>query len=260
MIQSFGKWLKLPMDASAHGAQIDMLIVVIHWLMFALFIGWGIYLIFVLIRFRKGRNPKADYDGVKSHTSSYLEIGIAIFEAVLLIGFAIPLWSERVNAFPPTSDATVVRVVGEQFVWNIHYPGEDGKFGRTDINKIDVQSNPLGLDSSDPLAKDDIVTINQLHLPVDKPVIIHLSSKDVIHSFGVPLLRVKQDAIPGMSIPLWFKPKKEGQFEIVCSQLCGLGHYRMRGFIHVEDQEKFQAWLTSQTHAVSEGDGDEFWD
>ena len=259
MIDSFGKWLRLPMDASAHGQNIDFLIVFTHWMMFALFIGWGIFFVFVLIRFRKSKNPKANYKGVKSHASSYLEVAIAIIEAILLIGFSIPLWSERVNAFPPEENSTVVRVTGEQFAWNIHYPGADGKFGNTDVQKIDVQSNPVGLDYNDPAAKDDVVTVNQLHLPVDKPVIIHLSSKDVIHSFGVPLLRVKQDAVPGMSIPLWFEPKKEGQFEIVCSQLCGLGHYRMRGYIHVESEENYRTWLQNQAKASSGGSGDDFW-
>ena len=123
---------------------------------------------------------------------------------------------------------------------------------------IDPQTNPLGLDSSDPNASDDILTINQLHLPVDKPAIIHLSSKDVLHSFGLPEMRVKQDIIPGLSIPTWFVPAmttKEFQsikgdstitFEIACAQLCGLGHYRMRGFLTVETQAEFEAWLVEQ--------------
>ena len=98
-------------------------------------------------------------------------------------------------------------MVGEQFAWNIHYPGPDGKFGRTDIKLVSAD-NPLGLDRTDPNAKDDITTINQLNLPVDRPVLVHLSSKDVIHSFGLYEMRVKQDAIPGMNIPVWFIPNR----------------------------------------------------
>lgn len=201
------KYLGLPPVASAHGTEIDHLIGYMHWLMLILFVGWGVFYIFVLVRFRRSRNPKANYTGVKSHFSSYLEATVAIIEVVLLVGISIPLWSKRVNAFPAEKDALVIRVVAEQFAWNIHYPGPDGKFGKASINLVD-QNNPLGLDRNDPDAKDDIATINQLVLPVNKPVIIHLSSKDVIHSFNLPTMRVKQDAIPGMDIPVWFTPTK----------------------------------------------------
>ena len=137
---------------------------------------------------------------------------------------------------PPESEALVVQVTGEQFAWNVHYAGPDGVFGRTDIKLLDLQSNPLGLDRSDPAAKDDVTTLNQLYLPVNKPIIVRLRSKDVIHSFGVPEFRVKQDAIPGLTIPIWFVPtvttaemrtrtgNAEFQYQIACAQLCGLGH------------------------------------
>ena len=108
------------------------------------------------------------------------------------------------------------------------------------------RANALGLDRNDPDGKDDITTINQLNLPVDKPILVHLSSKDVIHSFGLIEMRVKQDAIPGMDIPVWFIPNKTGEFEIACSQLCGLGHYRMRGFVSVKTQADYDAWLASE--------------
>jgi cytochrome c oxidase subunit 2 len=139
----------------------------------------------------------------------------------------------------------VVRVVAEQFAWNVHYPGPDGKFGRTDLKLVNAD-NPLGLDRSDPDAKDDIATINQLNLPIDRPVLIHLSSKDVIHSFGVYELRVKQDAIPGMSIPVWFIPNRAGEYEVNCSQLCGLGHFRMRGFVTIQSAAAYQKWFDDQ--------------
>ena len=132
------------------------------------------------------------------------EIGVVVVEAGLLFGFAIPLWAARVDAMPPAGDVLTVQVTGEQFAWNIHYPGPDGVFGRTDLKLLDLQSNPLGLDRDDPAAKDDVTTLNQLYLPVNKPIIVRLRSKDVIHSFGVPELRVKQDAIPGLTIPIWF--------------------------------------------------------
>jgi hypothetical protein len=112
-----------------------------------------------------------------------------------------------VDKFPEEKNATVVRIVAEQFSWNVHYPGPDGKFGKTSIKLVD-SDNPLGIDRSDPDARDDITTINQFNLPVDKDVIIYLTSKDVIHSLNLPAYRVKQDAIPGMRIPVWFRPVK----------------------------------------------------
>ena len=123
---------------------------------------------------------------------------------------------------------------------------------------IDVQANPLGLDRADPVAKDDVTTLNQLYLPANRPVILKLRSKDVIHSFGVPEFRVKQDAIPGLTIPIWFVPdvttaemrartgNEAFQYEIACAQLCGLGHYRMRGFVTVVTPEEFQAWMDAE--------------
>ncbi len=246
----------LPIDASAHGWQIDMIILLVHILMLVLFVGWGIFFVVALIRFHKSQNPKANYAGVHSHFSSVLEVAVAVVEILLLVGLSIPFWARQVNAFPNRKDMIEVRIVAEQFAWNIHYPGADGIFGKTDIKLIDKQSNPLGLNHEDPNAKDDFTTINQLHLPIGRPVLIHLSSKDVIHSFGVPLMRVKQDVIPGMSIPVWFTPTKTGVYEIVCSQLCGLGHYRMKGFITVQKPEDYEQWQASQSKSTG---GDSFW-
>lgn len=237
-------FLGLPVAASQHASDVDSLISVVHWLMLVLFVGWGAFFLYVLFRFRKGANPRADYHGAKGKISKMLEIGIVVVEAILLVFFAIPAWARRVSNFPPESGATVVRVVGEQFAWNIHYPGPDGKFGRTDVNLM-AADNPLGLDRSDPAAKDDITTINQLTLPVDKPVLVHLSSKDVIHSFGLYEMRVKQDAVPGLDMPVWFIPNRIGDYEITCSQLCGLGHYRMRGFVNIRSQADYEKFLAS---------------
>jgi len=256
----------LPLAASAHAGEVDHTMVLVHILMAVLFVGWILFFTYALYRFRRKRNPVADYRGVTSHSSTYLEIAVAVVEAVLLIGFSIPLWAKRVEAFPKEQDAVVVRVVGEQFAWNIHYPGPDGKFGRTDITLIDLQTNPLGLDRSDPDAKDDITTVNQLHLPVGKPAIVKLSSKDVIHSFNLTEFRVKQDAIPGLVIPLWFVPtistedmrKRLGQddfvYEIACAQLCGLGHYSMRGYVTIDTPESFQTWLDEEGKKLSSED------
>jgi len=304
--------LPLPPAGSTHAAEIDNLIFSVHWLMLALFVGWGCFFIYMLIRFRRGRNPTADYHGSRSHASTWLEIAVAAIEVVLLVGFSIPFWVQKTSAFPPAEqNPVVVRIVAQQFAWNIHYPGPDGIFGKTAIDLVDESGNPIGLDRSDPAAADDVTTINQLHLPVDRPVIIELSSKDVIHSFFLPQYRVKQDTIPGMRIPIHFTPNKttdqirdemtltehlptsrnldryiamrdykdasgnvllaKGDYpndesiskliesgihdisisidtptEIACAQLCGLGHYRMKGMLTVDTQQDFDAWMAAQ--------------
>jgi cytochrome c oxidase subunit 2 len=239
------KLLGMPVQASAHAAELDQMSVLVHWLMLIMFVGWGVFFIFVLFRFRKSANPKASYTGAKGKISKGTEVAVAIVEVLLLVFYAIPAWAKRVKAFPSENEAVVVRVIGEQFAWNIQYPGPDGKFGRTDIKLVGAD-NPIGLDRRDPAAKDDITTINQLNLPVDRPVLVHLSSKDVIHSFGLFEMRVKQDAIPGMQIPVWFIPNRVGEYEITCSQLCGLGHFRMRGFITIQSDADYKKWYADQ--------------
>lgn len=264
------EWLGLPAIASTHGPQIDSLIGWIHIFMLILFVGWGAFFAYVLIRFRKSAHPVADHHGVRSHASSYIEGAVLLVELVLLFAFSIPLWAARVDELPSDREALVVQVTGEQFAWNVRYPGPDGVFGRTDIKMIDLQTNPLGLDRSDPAAKDDVTTLNQLYLPVNKPVIIRLRSKDVIHSFGVPEFRVKQDAVPGLTIPIWFIPNvttaemrtRTGnpnfQYEIACAQLCGLGHFRMRGFVTVQTAEEFQTWMDMRVKEAVEAADDPF--
>ena len=212
----------MPMNATAHGVlqsgihETDNLIYLIHVLMFVLGIGWGIFLVYTLLRFRQSKNPTASYDGVRGHLSSYLEIGVAVVEGILLIGVSLPFWSQQLGDANVKSakDPLVVRVLAEQFAWNFHYPGPDGKFGRVinpetvKENKSFYRDNPVGLDLSDPNARDDITTVNQLHLPVNKPVIAQLMSKDVIHAFSLPVMRVKQDTIPGIQVPVYFEPNK----------------------------------------------------
>ena len=245
MIGLMEKWLSMPIQASTHAAQIDQMTVLVHWLMLVLFVGWGAFFIFVLFRFRRGAHPRADYAGAKGKFAKSTEIAVAVIEVVLLVGYAIPAWALRVTSFPSASEAVVVRLVGEQFAWNVHYPGQDGRFGRTDIKLVSAD-NPLGLDRRDPDAKDDITTINQMNLPVDRPILVQLSSKDVIHSLGLIEMRVKQDAIPGMTMPVWFIPNRIGEYEIACSQLCGLGHFRMRGFVTVQSAADYQKWYDDQ--------------
>lgn len=232
----------MPPNASEHGFQIDHIIEFSHWFMGVLFVGWLTFFIFVLWRFRQKRNPVASHEGVTSGISTHLEFAVVLIDALLLIGFAIPLWAKRVNQIPDEKESILVHVIGQQFNWNFHLPGPDGTFGRRELDLVS-NSNPVGLDSSDPAARDDLVVLGELHVPVDRDVIMDLSSKDVIHNFDIPGMRMAQDAIPGQVIPIWFKPVKTGTFEVVCGQLCGLGHYAMKGTVVVDTPDDYQAWL-----------------
>lgn len=237
----------LPIDISTHGYRIDQLIYIFHILMAVLFIGWFIFFTIALIRFRQRPGHKATYKLGHFKAPTYIEVGVAVVEAALLIGFAYPILHQYRNVPPPADKALTVRVIAEQFAWNIHYPGPDGVFGKSAPRFMSV-SNPVGLDPEDPAGKDDVTTVNQLRIPVNTPVIARLSSKDVIHSFFLPVMRVKQDTMPGQEIPVWFEATKTGNFEIACAQLCGLGHYRMRGFFIVQTQEDFQNWLKERAN------------
>jgi cytochrome c oxidase subunit II len=232
----------LPFDASVHGHVVDNLIYVVHIFMALLFVGWSIYLISALFKFRARGGHKAEYHPRHNKFSSYVEIAIVIFEIVLLVGFSFPIFNAYREKLPPKESAMEIRVVAEQFAWNIHYPGADGLFGKT-VPKLMGPGNPIGLDKTDTAALDDVVAINQLHIPVGKPVIARLTSKDVIHSFFLPVMRVKQDTVPGHEVAVSFEAAKTGKFEIACAQLCGLGHYRMRGFFFIDTPEQFDTWI-----------------
>ncbi len=253
MAADYGWWM--PPDISTHGHGIDGLISALHWFMAVLFVGWGIFFTYCLVRFRVGRTPRATYELPKGKMSKYAEVVVVLFEVFLLLGMSIPAWDEIKNDMPDEENAFKVRVVAEQYAWNIHYPGPDGVFGTTAPELIDSE-NLIGLDPDDPDGSDDFVAINQLHVPVGETVLLQLSSKDVIHSFWIPVLRVKQDVIPGMVFPMWFttKPDTNGTYQMACAQLCGNNHYKMYGDVVVETQEKFDEWYAYMTE---DDDGEE---
>ena len=236
----------LPLDASKNGHNVDSLINIVHVFMLILFVGWGIFFLYCLGRFRHRPGHRANPDLITAKGSKYAEIGVAIFEAVLLLGFSMPVWATYKHDFPNKKDSLQIRVVAQQFAWNFHYAGPDGVFGKTDAKYIDETSNPVGLDPSDPHGTDDIVSINNLHVIKDKPVTLRLTSKDVIHSFWVPVMRAKQDVIPGLAIPIWFQPVETGEWDITCAQLCGNNHYKMAGRIHVHTVDDYNKWMDSQ--------------
>lgn len=248
------KLLGIHPNAAANGMLIDDMIEFCHWFMLILFVGWSCFFLYTLWRFRRRRNPKADYYGAQGGISTHLEFSVVLVEAVIFFGFALTLWNMHVNLFPRPENAVTVRAIGEQFLWNFHYPGPDGVFGETHP-KYTTSANPVGLDMADPAAQDDIVVKNEMHLPVDQPAIIQIYAKDVIHNFALPAMRVAQDAIPGMMVPIWFQPSKTSPvdeygipmpYEIICGQLCGSGHGVMRAVLAVDTAEDYDAWVKSK--------------
>lgn len=234
----------LPIAGSAHAPMLDAVLRDVHWHMLAIFVVWLIVFAYALIRFRAKANPEPRQHGVRGWWPAIL-IGAVVLGDAVILGFqALPAWSARVA--PPADPAPLeVRVIAERFAWNIHYPGPDQIFGRTDATLISA-TNPLGIDRTDSAALDDIGVVNVLTLPVNQTVVVQLTSRDVVHSFTLPEMRVKQDATPGLVSRLWFTPTMKGGWQIVCSQLCGLGHYRMHGEYKVLSHEEWLDWLKSE--------------
>jgi cytochrome c oxidase subunit 2 len=234
-----GRWW-FPASISEHGPAYDrqfMLTIVIVGIAFAaaqVALGYAVW------RYRDtGDGTRAIY----SHGNNRMEIIWTIVTAIVFISLA--LLGQRVwyslHMLPAPADATKVRVVAQQFQWNFHYPGPDGTFGRTDPAKIsDETINYIGLDSTDPAAADDSV-VQTLIAEVNRPIEMILMSRDVTHSFWVPPLRFKQDAVPGLQIPVHFTPNKVGRYEIACAELCGQQHYKMRSYMLVLPKDEYDA-------------------
>jgi cytochrome c oxidase subunit II len=238
------KLMGIPPVSSKHGEMVDHMLELVHWVMLALFIGWGLFITYSLIRFARKRNARACYQGVRGNASSHLEIGVIITEIIILLGFAFPLWATQVDRFP---DPDVrVNAWAQQFSWNFHYAGPDGKFGATNRFLISDQ-NAIGLDPEDPNSWDDFIT-SSLVLPKNKKIEIAVTSKDVIHNLALVGMRVATDADPGKVNRVWFVPTQSGQSEIICGQLCGPVHGNMRAICEVKETlTDFQNWEKEQT-------------
>lgn len=241
----FKPWLP---DLASDRVEIDRLFHTILWMTgiaFVLVQGITGYFIW---RYSDPNREKALY--LADHKT--LEITWTLVTAILVCAlgaWGLGLWSKVMTA-PIPSNVPVVELTGQQFQWNVRYPGKDGKFGKTDP-KLISDDNAIGLDPKDPNSKDDIVTQDEFYLIVNQPVVVRVRSKDVIHSFFLPNFRVKQDAVPGMSIETAFTPTKVGDYEVACAQLCGLGHYKMRGMLHVVSQSEYDAKLKALKTAMN---------
>ena len=248
-VQMYGWWL--PVQASTYAAQLDRQLDIFHAAMVLIFVCWGAYLAYCLIKYRAKPGVAAVYEH-KGILASLVPDGIILaFELIMIFAIGLPVWAKVMEKFPDEKQANVVHVVAQQFAWNIHYPGPDEKFGKRNVALVSP-GNPIGLDANDPDAKDDVLSINQFYVPIGKPTLVYLTSMDVIHSFNVPAFRTKQDATPGLRVRIWFEPNRLGTFEIACAQLCGLGHYRMRGDVIVQTQDEFNAWFQKKLAEKSE--------
>lgn len=179
-------------------------------------------------------------------------MGIVVLEVVLLLGFAFPLWKERTDTWEvvQSQDPVRVRVIGWQYGWTYHYPGEDGIFGRIDHRQKAGPNDP-GIDANDPFGYDDFIT-SVLRIPVDRPAILNITSNDVIHNYAIVPMRIQQDAIPGKEIPMWFTPTKTLETSVVCAQLCGAGHGNMVGQMEVITNGEFTKWAAEQSASFLE--------
>jgi len=234
------QFLGLPEDISANGYLIDQMLEVVHWFMLILFVGWTTFFFYILWHFRKKNNPVAQYHGFRSKITTHAEVAVVIIESILLLGFALPLWARQVHM--EGEPGLRVHAVAYQFGWLFHYAGEDGKFGRRDPHLV-CTANPLGIDWTDPASKDDVVSLTTLKVPSNVPVEVRVTSKDVIHNFSAHNLRVATDAIPGHMNPVYFTAIKEGDYDLICGQLCGAGHGLMKGCITVMPPAEFKDWI-----------------
>jgi cytochrome c oxidase subunit 2 len=244
---SYGARSWFPELASRHGAGIDLML---NFLLVAVGLLFLLGHLFLALFIWQGvRRDRVSHRLLAPAKERWISCGLGVLFAVVaeggVLAIGMPVWIEYFTPSPP-NDAVVIEVTGQQFMWHARYPGADGRFGPVRPSLIDSQTNPIGLVSTDESAADDVVLTGEIYAPVNRSILIRLRATDVIHSFFVPSLRVKQDIVPGMTPEILFVATKEGRFDIACTELCGLGHYRMQGFFNVVSEPEFERWLSEQ--------------
>jgi len=236
---------------------IDFTIDITFWVTGAVFIAVNLFMAYAVLRYRN-RGPdseRAHYEPENTKLEIWLT-GLTAIGVAAMLGPGLYVWNDFVN---PPEDAWEVEVVGEQWRWTFRLPGDDGKLGASSALLVNID-NPLGVDPADANGQDDLIVMsNVMHLPIDKPVKMLLRSKDVLHDFAVAEFRVKMDLVPGLVSYMWLTPTRTGTFDILCEELCGLGHFTMRGRVVVDTQEDYDAWRDSlmtfkEMSAVEAGD------
>jgi len=221
---------------------IDHTLIITFWITGAVFTAIVLFMAYCILRFRHREGRSANYGPENRKLEAWLTVGTALGVAAMLAPGLI-VWHSFVTV-PP--DATAIEIVGRQWQWSYRLPGQDGRLGTTDIRQISPD-NPLGLNPEDPAGQDDVVIeAEDLHLPIGRPVKVLLRSIDVLHDFYVPEFRAKMDMIPGTVTYFWFTPTRTGTFEVLCAELCGVGHSAMRGRVVVQEEGEYHAWLQEQ--------------
>jgi cytochrome c oxidase subunit II len=236
----FSPWWMTPI--ASNWGSIDTALMVTLYICAIAFVGLNLFLALALYKYRAREGRKAHYEPenvqLEKRLTFWTGIGIAGMLAPGLIA-----WNEYVTV---PADAAVIEATGQQWQWGFRFPGPDGVLGTAAVAHM-TPDNSFGLNPRDPHGRDDIlIETNELHMPLGKPVKMVLRSKDVLHDFYVPEFRAKMDLVPGIVTYFWMTPTRTGKFDVLCAELCGVGHHEMRGTIIVEEQAAFDAWLADQ--------------
>jgi cytochrome c oxidase subunit II len=227
---------------ASNWAYIDHTIIITFWITGVVFVAVVLFTAYCVYRFRHRPGNAAHYEPESKRLETWLTVVTGIGVAAMLAP-GLYVWHQFVTV---PADATEIEVVGRQWSWAYRLPGKDGRLGTSDTRNVSPD-NPLGVNANDPNGKDDVVIDgDDLHLPIGKPVKVLLRSIDVLHDFYVPEFRSKMDMIPGLVTYFWFTPTRTGTFDVLCAELCGVGHPAMRGKVIVEEEGKYQAWLEKQ--------------
>ncbi|MFH0350721.1 MAG: c-type cytochrome [Chromatiales bacterium] len=240
---------------ASNWGMIDDTVTITFWVTGFVFVAINLFMAYAVFRYRYQKGRRAAYEPENKKLEWWL-IGLTTLGVVAMLAPGLFVWAKFVQV---PNEASVIEAIGQQWHWSFRFPGKDGVLGTVDPKYVSVE-NPFGINPDDPSGQDDVlIASNELHLPIDKPVKVLLRSTDVLHNFAVPQFRVKMDLVPGMVPYMWFTPTRTGKFEILCEELCGIGHFAMRGSVVVEEQTAFHTWLSSHptfAQSSSRGAGD----
>ncbi len=232
---------------ASNWGYIDTTLVITFWITGVVFAAVVLFMAYCVLRFRHQPGRKADYEPENKRLEIWLTVATSL-GVIAMLAPGLVVWKQFVTV---PDDATEVEVVAQQWYWSYRLPGEDGKLGTSGVEWIN-SDNPLGVNPHDRFGADDvIIESGDLHVPIDKPVKVVLRSVDVLHDFYVPEFRAKMDMVPGMVTYFWFTPIRTGEFEVLCAELCGTGHAFMRGYVQVQEQADYDAWLQDQATFAS---------
>ena len=229
-------------EVASNWGNIDGTIILTFWVTGAVFVAVCLFMSYCVWKFQYKSDRKAEYKPENSKLEWILTILTAAGVCALLAP-GLVVWSKYVNV---PEEAVDIEVMGQQWYWNYRLPGEDGILGLTDLRNI-TDENPFGINLDDPNGLDDVLIMaDDLHIPLDQPIKVNLRSIDVLHDFYIPQFRAKMDMVPGTITYYWFTPIRTGNFEILCMEYCGTGHYAMKGRVLVDEQKDYEEWLSEQ--------------